>query len=68
MIIQWYKISNSYCEERLRLYGGREVRAEHCFASREMTIYEVSVEREITALFGGASSLTQLNPGFVTSP
>lgn len=41
--------------------GGGEVRAEECIASREMTIYEVSVEGEITALFGEVSSLTQLS-------
>lgn len=39
---------------------GGEVRAEQCIASRERTIYGVSVEGEITALFGGGSSLTQL--------
>lgn len=39
---------------------GGEVRAEQCIANREMTIYEVSVEDEITALFGGGSSLAQL--------
>lgn len=63
VIIQWYKIPKSYCEGRLRLYWREEgeVRAEQCVASREMITTRVSVEGEVTALFGGVCSLTQLN-------